>query len=500
MCTANHSRDGGDHIQVWVDAVLDDMSTPTSDDDYDRHHVDPISASRAVLWLVLASDDDHPNSPVTNAVDNYLVASLLAQGSAEIALLTSSQKHVDHGKGDGSRHWLPADVRAWPHRCSKSASSGNHSDGAMVEGGARRCSSTHHIGVLSLCLAEALGLKSEPPDCTQTAKKSTSLDGDGATNVKLVVRALQCVSPAAILHLRGPYPLRPSNDTTPIPGQVGTSYLASGGHHPPASLVAAVSSMLSCVLEGEIVATGSVVRVAGLFNVVVTEVWTTDQSRRSVAPHQLQQQRGTSEQQKSRQTWRRRLVPSNGAVRVHGATELHLAAPSTPSAAQVSRNRDGTNVGGEEHAVTASVCYKSSTNASDIKKSEPDGAVLLACPPTSAAGEGEHAKISNSRHPSVISDVHVCRDEEEWIRRVRRDFGDWESEASAAVSAAGAVLRSREIRSNAGCGCEGDGGGKGWLQSSWLLSSAGGLLLHGPTGAGKTLLARLGREVSLSAQ
>lgn len=78
------------------------------------------------------------------------------------------------------------------------------------------------------------------------------------------------------------------------------------------------------------------------------------------------------------------------------------------------------------------------------------------------------------------SRAYSPRDVRAWVRHVRRDFGGGGKEVAVAVRAAAAALRSSRR-------CNGGGGG-----DDWMSAPASGLLLHGPTGAGKTLLARQG--------
>ncbi|CAM9162282.1 unnamed protein product, partial [Sphacelaria rigidula] len=270
--------------------------------------------------------------------------------------------------------------------------------------------------LISPCLAEALGLSSAP-------------ETPPSALVKLRVRALRCHGPATVVELQGPYPL-PLADLSSQEADRSGDYTDSS-ERPPASVVAAVTSILPCALEGEVVAEGSVLRVAGLFSVVVTA-----ERAETMVPHVP-------------------LLSTTGAARIQDTTELRLVALPPRG-----KNFQGVQAGTSAHATCATAPEYLNPGKINMVGSY------------DAANENRQRAHETPKGVPRKS-FHSVLDEDVWVRRVQRDFGGGDNDVKAAVGAARAALVD---------GSRSD--------HKWLTSPASGLLLHGPTGAGKTLLAR----------
>ncbi|CAM9351874.1 unnamed protein product, partial [Hapterophycus canaliculatus] len=213
-----------------------------------------------------------------------------------------------------------------------------------------------------------------------------------------------------------------------------------------------MSSVLPCALDGEVLAEGSVCCVAGLFAMVVAKVWA-EEGRRG---RRVQKYDGDEVGQRSSNGNAETLV-----VRVHGATELRLS-PPTGSATRWVRIED---LGDSRVAGAPDSCQPSSHDRKHY--------VPASVRPAAPAEMQTQSSGSCSTGPSPAPPPYRLPDSREWIRLVGRDFGGLGDQVANAVASVGTAL-----------------GGGGGRSGGFLTASASGLLLHGPTGVGKTLLAR----------
>lgn len=398
---------------------------------------DPISAGRAVLWLAPTSYDGKRGN----------CAAFIARGIARVSLLVQRQEGetaaVQVGDRDGKSTrllWIPAVVRAMPaglvstkrrDRRGQDARWSSSSTQEINVSAAADVGAQLPSALLSPCLSEALGLPS-----AGDAARNVSMVMGGIVRLRLRELHESIIAPAALVELHGPYPL-----TTGRPGETGTSGDSDDkSYPPPSSLVAAVSSILPCALDGEVLAQGSVLRVAGLFGVVVAGVWT----------HQERKEKEVDGQSS----------PSTGdvegiAARVHSATELRLVPPMRPKRAPA--------------AAASEACSAPPTASSPLAapSEEHEGSKPQLHP------EAQHSNPNLA--PFSAPPSYLSRSFKEWIRNVGQDFGGLGHQVATAVAVVGTALSGNQGGGDSGMG---------------LNAPARGLLLHGPTGAGKTLLAR----------
>ncbi|CAM9682379.1 unnamed protein product [Ectocarpus sp. 12 AP-2014] len=411
---------------------------------------DPISGGRSVLWL---------------AAGCAASCSFLRSGVAQISLAQTTQRdgparastkrfddfrRVGVSKRDGSprRLWLPVTVLALPRNSgsvpdrSQSSSSPAASRGVSAASDKEKregsVADTHRCcpAALSPCLAEALGC------CPTTAAAGKT--GSSSGGMRLSVRELptDSIVLASLVKLSGPYPVSAST---------GRPDLSAGVDDGRASL-AAVSSILPHALEGEVLAEGSVLSVAGLFALVVVEVCAEEQWRVPAG-----EVGGTGD-----------VV----VVRVHGATELRLLPPTRSRRGGVAGPAEGVGPLADGASAVSSSEDAGSVNAPrSWQKSTDDKGVAAAeaDPSGTPATSGLSSALQPYRSPNA----------REWIRLVERDFGGLGDDVATAIAAVGTVLRASE-KSRVGEDAGGDE----------LTAPASGLLCHGPTGVGKTLLAR----------
>ena len=449
-------------------------------DDLER---DPTSASRAVVWLLSCPVGEEGNSAASSSL-------IIRQGIAQVSLVRKPSPQQSHqagnngvpistlggdgsGGGDDGKHrlWLPAtvlpiDVESqgssrgqWSQqlRNSSNTSSRNqlllsssspartasHGTSDEGNGNSERCSA-----FLSPCLAEALGLPAAITDNPTRPGESVGL----FSAVELSIRELPIplVAPAASVELSGPYPIVAGRSGVYIGGsQRNPRPLAQSPSPPPPSVVSAVSSILPFALEGEILSAGSVVHVAGLFGVLVTGVCAEGELR----VRKGAEKRGDEESERTRPS-----SMSNGdgggggdavVVKAHVATELCLLPPSPPTRA---RPR-GVALGGQASAAASAA----------------------------ASGGGIVAVAAAAAVSLTSCDSGPSNTTQQWCRRVERDFGGQADKVAAAVATVQSALW------GTGDGRADDSSRMGW----GLASPSSGLLLHGPTGVGKTLLVRL---------
>ena len=452
-------------VELLVDAVED---SAWLEEELTR---DPISASQAAVWFSCPLGDD-----CTASASSWV--SLVRQGTAQVSL---AQKKPEGNSdfdsvGVSSKHrWLPARVLARPFLAGASASAGG--DSRAQDGGASR---THHrccSAVLSPCLAEALGLF--PPSAHDAASSSSRVSASGrvhsAKSQQLSLRELpsSLVDLASAVELTGPYPVSAVTGRLDVFGGNKGGQASEPGQQ-QAQLAAAVSSILPCALDGQVLAEGSIVRVAGLFGLVVTGAWAEEErhggrlAEKTVGEPRPLRSDGSA----------RRVM-----VRVHGSTELRLSPPtrsgrvgaveernSSPRTPVDSSGFGGGDTGSGDDGAAAAGRLTARSSDSWQHQSSPDQDDKAASLAATTSGPAATAL-------SPASPPYSSLDAGEWIRRVERDFGGLEDQVATAIAAVGAALRGR-------------GRGRHHGRVGELTAPASGLLLHGPTGVGKTLLAR----------
>lgn len=277
---------------------------------------------------------------------------------------------------------------------------------------------------------------------------------------------------ASAVELSGPYPVSSSKGRLDILGGDNGGQ-ASKPAQQQAQLTAAVSSVLPCALDGQVLAEGSIVRLAGLFELIVTEVWTEDERRGERLTKDKRKEAG-----ESRSSACSRCV----VARVHGSTELRLSPPTQSGrvGGAVDRNSspltpiDSSGFGGRDARGGGdgpTAADRLAARSSCSRRQSRPGHADKAASPTATASAPVAAVLSPASPPYSFLDAG------EWIRRVEQDFGGLGDQVATAIAAVGLALR-------------GDGKSRHRGRGSELTASASGLLLHGPTGVGKTLLAR----------
>lgn len=423
---------------------------------------DPISAGLAAVWF---------SCPLGHDWTACSWSSLLRQGIAQVSLAqTTPRDNSSLGLGEASskRRWLPARVLARSSLARDAAPAGGGSkaqDGDASRTHGRCCSA-----VLSPCLAEALGFL--PPSKHDKTSRSPRTGASGTTPSvqaqQLSLRELpsSLVTLASAVELRGPYPVSAAT------GRLDAFGRDNGGQAPKpaqqqAQLAATVSSILPCALDGQVLAEGTIVRVAGLFGLIVSGVWAEKEKRGERAAKTKVKEAGHSRSSAS---------AGRGMVRVHGSTELRLSPPTRSGRIGAANDRtssplppvDSSGLGGGDSATAlgrlaprSSRGWQQSSPAHDDKAEAP-----------AATAPGPAAAALPPASPPYCS-----LDAGEWIRRVSQDFGGLGDQIATAIAAVGTALR-------------GSGGGRQHGRGGELTAPASGLLLHGPTGVGKTLLAR----------
>ncbi|CAM9473420.1 unnamed protein product [Ectocarpus sp. 4 AP-2014] len=411
---------------------------------------DPISGGRSVLWL---------------AAGCAASCSLLRSGVAQVSLAQTPQRdgtaeaHTE--TFDGFRRagvserdvwprrlWLPVTVLALPRNSgsvldkSQSSSSPAVSRGisAAIDKERREGSvaDTHRCcpAALSPCLAEALGC------CPTTAAAGKTGSSSGGTRLSVRELPTDSIALASVVKLSGPCPVSASTGRPDLSARIDDGRAS----------LAAVSSILSHALEGEVLAEGSVFSVAGLFALVVVEVCAEKQWRVPAGE-----------------------VGNTGGVvvvRVHGATELRLLPPTRSRRGDVAGPAESVGPLADGAAAVSSSEDAGSLNARrSWQKSTDDKGVAAA--KEEPSGTPATARLSSAQQPYRSPDAR------EWIRLVERDFGGLGDDVATVIAAVGTVLRASE-KSRVGEDAGGDD----------LTAPASGLLCHGPTGVGKTLLAR----------
>ena len=425
---------------------------------------DPISSSRAVLWL----------EPTGSS------ASLIRGGKAQVSLSDVARGGVAGEDGsarpsvggigvDFGRVWLPTTVCALPGPPRKGQQMGRQMSGTVRRSSPTAASAISTLGIVadeeenvreycaafvSSCLSEALGIA--------TTHHAPRNGGQSNLTFMLLVRALpdSDVLPAAIVDLEGPHPAA----TGPIPSQShgGKGHLTPMSP-PPASLVAAVASILPGALEGELLSRGSVFGLAGLFKFAVKGL-RTDQE----------------EDEQKRSPLRGSKADSKGlVVRVHGSTKLRLS-PTTrygrsgvginePSVVLAPLDASAPGCGNDPHRMRMSINGNANEQASKL-------AGEIYC--KGGVGFDVHRSTRKPVSPTVFQGpvvtpslpAYLAPSTANWIRNVEQDVGGLRNQVATVVAAIAMTLRRHE--------------------GTALTAPASGLLLHGPTGAGKTLLAR----------
>lgn len=400
---------------------------------------DPISAGKSVVWF---------SCPLANCA---ACSPLLRQGIALVCLAPTAPTEGGTGGGGSDdvpskRRWLPAVVLARPFLTPDTLTGG--------EAAAERASPTHRCcsATLSPCLAEALGLNQPSPRGTTSSGDSGTSGASVAAAPQLFVRELPSarISGASAVELSGPHPVSAATSGSDV-----SSGQAPKPAQQQAQLAAAVTSILPCALDGQVLAEGSVVRVAGLFSLVVTRVSAEDGRRPGRAAKEGEGKGGQS-----------RFGASAGcvAVRVYGSTELRLSPTTRPTTSRTSARVPaalGPAAGCDVADGASAVAPDALRNSRSRQRSRRD------CDERAAAAAAR----------PVAAPPYRSLDATEWTRLVEQDFGGLGDEVATAIAAMGTVLKA--------------GGGVGRSGGERELSApASGLLLHGPTGTGKTLLAR----------
>lgn len=321
MYTTTYDSGEAEYVEVWADVGSISNSSSIISSIFDAALSDHC---RAVLWILEAPDvdgvdtKDHcPVAAAAVAADGSAgcASRLLAHGLAEVSLVPSKSTSGGSAGGDGgcdrTRKWLPSDVRVISHQtlgarrtAPVSCSTDNHAS-IMTD-----TDTSGRQALISPCLAEALGL------LPSTSKTPVN------TIVRLRVRALRCHGSATVVELYGPYPLPPADLSSQEEDR--SNDFTDSSRRPPASVVDAVTAVLPCALEGEVVAEGSVLRVAGLFTVVVGAVWTTGERKVQDGSFQLPEQGGRQKEGGGRTAPHVSLLSTSGAARIQDATELRL--------------------------------------------------------------------------------------------------------------------------------------------------------------------------------
>ncbi|CBN76578.1 cell division control protein [Ectocarpus siliculosus] len=267
--------------------------------------------------------------------------------------------------------------------------------------------------------------------------------GSSSGGTRLSVRELptDSIALASVVKLSGPYSVSASTGRPDLAGRIDDGRAS----------LAAVSSILPHALEGEVLAEGSVFSVAGLFALIVVEVCAEEQWRVPAVE-----------------------VGSTGGVvvvRVHGATELRLLPPTRSRRGGVAGPAESVGPLADGAAAASSSADAGSVNAprSWQKPTDDKGVAVAEAEPSGTPATAGLSAPQPYRSPGA----------REWIRLVERDFGGLGDDVATAIAAVGTVLRGSEESSVS----ETAGGDE-------LTAPASGLLCHGPTGVGKTLLAR----------
>lgn len=345
MNTTTYDSGEAEYVEVWNDVGSNSNKLSIINSVHDSALSDHC---RAVLWILVAPDVDDGGSKDHCPIAAAAVAAdgsagcasrLLAHGAAEVALIPPKSTIGGIAGGDGScdcqRKWLPSDVRVISHptlrarRPPAAVSSSIDNHASIIND----TDTTGREALISPCLAEALGLPSAP-------------ETPPSALVKLRVRALRCHGPATVVELQGPYPL-PLADLSSQEADRSGDYTDSS-ERPPASVVAAVTSILPCALEGEVVAEGSVLRVAGLFSVVVTAVWTTGERKDQDGLPQPTEQEERQKERAETMVPHVPLLSTTGAARIQDTTELRLVALPPRG-----KNFQGVQAGTSAHATCA---------------------------------------------------------------------------------------------------------------------------------------------------
>lgn len=432
---------------------------------------DHISASQAAVWFSCPLGEDCAASA------RSWFSVVKQERTAQVSLArTTPRDNRDFGLDDvlSKRRWLPARVLA---RSSLPRDATPAADDSKERN--KDASRTHKCCcsvVLSPCLAEALGFP--PASAHDPINNSTSTSAARRTlwvkAQQLCVRELpsSLVALASAVELRGPYPVSAATGRLDAFGG-NSGGQASKPAQQQVQLAAVVSSILPFALDEQVLAEGSVVRVAGLFGLIVTRVRAEDERRGGRVAKDGGAEAGRSLSSTS---------TGHVMVRVHGSTELRVSPPTRSGRVGVAVDRNSSPLrpvdssgfgdwdadgGGDRGATAGSLTPRSSRSWQQSRPGHDDKAASTAAP----------SSVLGACALSPSSPPYSSLDAGEWIRRVKQDFGGFENQIETAITAAGTTLR---------------GGGKGRHhgRGGELTAPASGLLLHGPTGVGKTLLAR----------